>query len=918
RKLAAAAREELHDLHNAFTVAVDAWLDAARSVDTAQSRRWPVLLDEARSHAQAQLSVRKQHASRQSYDDLIHHLYGALVDVEQGPRLARALHARYPVILVDEFQDTDQHQFEIFQRMHSAHPGGALILVGDPKQAIYRFRGGDIEAYLRASAGAHARHALSRNFRSSPGLLRAIDAVFTQDDAHPAFVDERIRFRSVQAGGRVADDDVVVDGAPITPLTVWTLRDGSDTPNKDDGRSQLARGCAQTIVDLLAASRAGSATVRNRQSGVPAPLVSHDMAVLVTTNAEATLMQDALTARGVASAMIRQESVFASSEARDLHAFLAAIDGRDDASLRAALASRLFGFDASALAMLAAAENAHAWQAQLQRLDALRRLWTEHGVLAMCERVFEWRAATILDERSGDRRMTNYLQLADLLQRESARQFAQAGLIDWLGRRIAEADDRNEEEQVRLESDADRVQIATIHASKGLEYNLVFLPFTALSPGQHSGTPSTFEWHADDTRNLWVRAAGDEQADDFDNARSLEQRESLAERVRVLYVALTRARYACWFSWDVIGSKGLAPALAQLWHRGVMPKAQGETRAALLRLQHSFPDGVRIVDVPETSGKTTQPSPMSSLPPARRLGAHIDATWWISSFSQLRDGQRSTLDDANGVDDETPPNADAAAAAVDAGIADWPRGDRFGTAIHEILERTDFFVWRGHAGSALPASEREAIVARLHRHALASAERDAELQRVVARMLGATLNTRLPGDVTLAGLAARDRRAELPFHFAIAGANPDALIALLRSDGYQQRRTDFARAQHRLAGLMTGVIDLVYRHDGRWWIVDYKTNHLGTRRADYAPAALAAAVQDSDYDLQYLIYTLALHRWLRARLGDRYDYARDFGGAIYLFLRGLSPDGSHGVHVDRPNATLIDAMDTLLAAGATR
>lgn len=927
RKLEAAAKAGLDDLPNAFTDAVDVWLAARAALAAARAQRWPGLLAAARRHARAQLEQRKQRAARLSYDDLIQRLHAVLVDARHGDRLAAALHERHPIVLVDEFQDTDARQFEIFRRLHAARGGGALILVGDPKQAIYRFRGGDIEAYLRAAANTSAPpQALARNFRSSPAMLKAVAAVFAQGAPASAFVDARIRFHEVEADGRRRDDDVQIDSMPIVPLTIWHLPDGIERPGKDDARALLAAGCAEAIVRVLRAARAGAATIREKD--VRVPLAPRHLAVLVATNDEAIRMHDALAARGVASATIRQDSVFASEEARDALVLLRGLEAHDEAGLRAALATRLLGRDADALAALADPSRPELWQRELQGLDALHRLWRERGVLALFERVLEMRAAAILegsgrDGVGGERRLTNTLQLAELLQAASPHRYGTADLIDWLRRRIEQADERNEEEQLRLESDADRVQIATIHASKGLEYDLVFLPFTALAPGRPNRYPRLIEWHAQETRALRVGTKQDADDEIVQNQKALAEREELAERVRVLYVALTRARHACWLSWDAIG-KGDAPAaLAQLWHGGAMPKDALEARAALQRLHAAAPEVVRVEALPAPASDRLAPLVAAPLPPARRFDARIDTSWWIASFSQLRDGRRAELADSNGADDEAEladssgadsSGADDEAAPFDAGIAAWPRGERFGTAMHEVLERADFAAWRGHTDAFAPLSEREAIRARLRRHALAPPEREQELQRVVARMVGAALNARLPADAVLADLPPNARRAELPFHFAIGGVDPERLIALLREHGYQRRRADFARVHGgRLAGLMTGVIDLVYRHDGRWWIVDYKTNWLGAHRADYSGAALAAAVREHDYDLQYLIYTLALHRWLRTRLGAVWDYERDFGGAVYLFLRGLAHDGSAGVHLDRPPRVLIDALDALFA-----
>jgi exodeoxyribonuclease V beta subunit len=533
------------------------------------------------------------------------------------------------------------------------------------------------------------------------------------------------------------------------------------------------------------------------------------------------------------------------------------------------------------------------------------------------ERVFETEAADLLGSAGGERRLTNYLQLADLLQRAAAEVSGAAGLVEWLRRRIALADDHDEEEQLRLESDADRVQIATVHASKGLEYDLVFLPFTALGPARHGQLPCVVEWHAGGLRQAWVRTTKDEEAPE--GAGDASEREELAERMRVLYVALTRARYGCWLSWDAIGKPACVAALAQLWHGGNRQPTREDTRAALQRLATAARGRVQVECLPAAGAERLEPVAAAALPDARRFRARIDASWWISSFSQLRDGHRSALPDESGVDDEAAPDAAAATAEVraeegaDAAVADWPRGERFGTAMHEILEHADFAAWEGHAGGAPPAAAREAIHASLRRHLSEAQGREAELQRVATQLVAAALNANLPGGARLAAVAATARRAEMPFHLAMGGADPARLLALLQEHGYQRQRTDFARLPGRLAGLLTGVIDLVYRHEGRWWIVDYKTNYLGARLADYAPGALAAAVRQHDYDLQYVLYTLALHRWLRSRLGGAYDFERDMGGAVYLFLRGLSRDGQHGVHLDRVPRALVEALDALLA-----
>ena len=244
-------------------------------------------------------------------------------------------------------------------------------------------------------------------------------------------------------------------------------------------------------------------------------------------------------------------------------------------------------------------------------------------------------------------------------------------------------------------------------------------------------------------------------------------------------------------------------------------------------------------------------------------------------------------------------------------LPDGPRGTRFGSALHEILEHTDFAAWR--TAAPLAQSEVALIDAKLRKHALLSAENIATLPSYVGKLLSATLRTRLPCGISLAELAPSARRAELEFYFGFASVHPRALLSLLQQYGYQTSRLDFARMRGQLSGLMNGTIDLVFEHQGRFYLVDYKTNMLGLNYADYAPQALHLAIRASDYDLQYLIYTLALHRWLKQVFGSAYHYEQQFGEAYYLFARGMRGDGSTGIYRDRPPLALILALDALFA-----
>jgi exodeoxyribonuclease V beta subunit len=296
----------------------------------------------------------------------------------------------------------------------------------------------------------------------------------------------------------------------------------------------------------------------------------------------------------------------------------------------------------------------------------------------------------------------------------------------------------------------------------------------------------------------------------------------------------------------------------------------------------------------------------------------LERDWWLHSFSRLAEGGRHEAPDAPGAaaDEALAPEPPTTTRPVAPEVPGWPRGARYGNAVHAILEGADFAAWRDADADAPPADERALLERELRAAGYGGDEEFGIAQAATAQLVAAALNAPILPGLRLADVAPTARRAELEFHFGIAGADPARLLGLLHAHGYQLQRRDFARLRGSLRGLMNGIVDLVFVHEGRWWIVDYKTNHLGPAWDDYAPAQLPAAMAVHDYDLQFLIYTVALHRWLRQVRGDAYDYARDVGGVRYLFLRGMRAPGrpDNGVFADRPPAALVEALDDLLHA----
>lgn len=826
----------------------------------------------------------KRGQRRFSYDDLVLQLHRL---VTTSPAAAAALAEQYRAALVDECQDSDARQFDIFRAIYADR--GLLCLIGDPKQAIYRFRGGDVNAYLRASAALENKHSLVRNFRSSPGLVAAIDRLY--DTPNDKFGDPRIGFEPIRAAGTARDDDLLIDGAAQAPLQLWRIA-SKDTGNKDRGKDLLAAACAEQIFRLLDGARRGRVQLRRKRdddSIAYDALRAEDIAVLVYANEEAKAIQRALARRGVPSVVVSRESVFRSPEARELLTILRALAAFEETLLRGALSTRLLG--GTLTRIIDSTRDATQWHDQIAAFVRWRDLWRRHGVLALIEQIAEQRAAALRASEGGERRLTNLLHLAELLQQESIALDGERALTDWLAQRIASADDDREDEQIRLESDADRVHIATLHRSKGLEYPIVFLPFVPLRPGSRKDAYRVF--YRNDRRIVHLCKIVDDDA--ATAAESLEER---GEKLRLLYVGLTRARSACYLACGAIGAMNQdAPSLMHL----LGTAAKGADIEARLRSLVDASNGtIAMSDLPASGSERLQQTTLTSDLTLRKATRIVRERRGMYSYSRLSAAARG---EEPGVD-EAPVGA---VAAVQAGYANALQGARFGTAFHEIMERVDPVVWHG-----VPAAEQIDLIERvLRQHALIGADDREPILRSVTRMIMTTLRAPLPFGARLCDLSPNQIRAEMPFHFAIGSADTQRWLTLLHAHGYAQTRSHFS--PDTLSGLMTGVLDAVIHHENRFWVIDYKTNRLGEAADSYAPERLASAVRDAEYDLQYLIYLTALHRWLKTRM-PRYDYERDIGGALYLFVRGLDGGGANGVHIDKPPRELIEAMDSLLAA----
>lgn len=821
-----------------------------------------------------------------SPDDLLLQMDTALA----GPRggvLAASVRRRFPVAMVDEFQDTDPLQYRIFQRIYEGASGCGFYMIGDPKQAIYGFRGADVFTYIdaRARVPEADRFRLSTNWRSSPAFIECVNTLF--DNARDPFLFEEITFDPALPNDPEQEGTFRVDGEPANALNLWFL---PGTTNTGVVRRVFADVAANRIALLLGQSQA---TVHGRA------LTAGDMAVLVRNYLEATAVRDALAQRGIGTAYLTRESVFRTPEAADLALVLqAALEPRNESRVRTALATALVGWPRDALIDALRDER---WAAHQERFADYHELWRDRGVLAML-RLFlaDYEVPRrMLQDEEGERRLTDVRHLGELVQEKSAELDGMRRILQWY---LAEIDrsDVPEEEQRRLETDERLVKVVTLHSAKGLEYELVFLPFVSISEPTDAGL-----YHERDVDELGIeRYRPVLELVPTDRAVAKADRERLAEDLRLLYVGLTRAKQACWVGVTNFRSGGRGAtgrfAVSALGHV-LLQGAEPANDQAILERLHALARrcgyiGVEIVSDDEPRVESTVEESERALAGARKFSGHIDRRYRISSYSSLVVGRDARVLEPGTSDEAYAGEIETEVAADFPLRVRFPRGAHAGVFLHRLLE-----LWPRLEGDAENAFE--VTTAELRAYGFDDVGDVSGLMDWMETVRTTPLN-----DVGVNLKSLTSTQLEMEFNIPLAGFDTTQLWRLLDQHGYNG-----APLEHEyLEGLLRGFIDMVFRHDGRFYVLDYKSNFLGSKTSDYDHKSMSECMSRHRYDLQFLIYTVALRRLLKARLGSRYDDEL-LGGAYYLFLRGMDGSGKTGVWQRRPSMDAIRAMDALFA-----
>ncbi len=860
------------------------------------------------------------------FDDLVNDL----AQVIEGPdnksnsgriQLVTQIRNTYNACLIDEFQDTDPRQYHIFSSIFALE-NRPFFMVGDPKQAIYAFRGGDIFAYLKAAQICDQKTTLEKNYRSAPLLVNGVNAIFTHHE-NPFLFDD-ITFTPVGTP-ETAKNRLVQDIKEIAPLQFCFVerqkldQKQNQIPNqipnqrpslKLDKQGMISKETAKRMIpDIVAEdilNLIGSNHGLLNKEGHSEQISPGDMAVLVRTNAQADQIQNALSQFGIPSFQSSTGSVYDSQQAIELHDILWAILHADQKRyVKAALATSVFGCQANDMMRLD--ENEEDFFHYQQQFSEYKTIWESRGFVSMIMALFHSREAflkvgenassdkLVLDERA----MTNFYHLIELIGQTLVHQhLSPLYLFKWYTDQLSK-DHRDESaDQLRLESDKQAVAIVTIHKSKGLEYPVVYLPYLWDGAGSQRKDHALFHDPAAN-HDLTLDLGSEDQI----VARAQADLEEQAEQRRLLYVALTRASALCRIIWGGIKSVDTS-ALGSLLHTTGCKDDQTMI-VDLENIKVQVPESIEIHRLRAGINKNKylmQDSESQDLI-ASSFSRKVDAAWTMSSFSAITHSVFSQ----HGAQarSENKKEDESIGAGEEIVLKNFPKGAGAGDFFHSIYEDIDF---------TLPFDRIESMV---QTKAELMGFSDPDWIRSAALSVQDVLKTKLVGGektFCLGQINDDQRFNELEFAFNVKDFNISKMQTAFESSdptflhsGYVDRLLQINT--NTFKGFIKGFIDLIVQCEGRWYILDYKTNYLGGTYAHYGKDALFDAMMEHHYFLQYHLYMIALHRYLGLRMKN-YDYDQHFGGVFYLFVRGMQPEleSNTGVFFQRPDQAAIQYL----------
>ena len=831
-------------------------------------------------------------AQSASFDCLISRLADLMVN-EDGAILKKALQSRYQVALIDEFQDTDQQQWTIFSQL-CAQKTQFLYLIGDPKQAIYKFRGADVFSYFSAATLAHHRYTLTDNWRSSPQMVGAVNTLF--ESLENVFLLEGLSYQPCDAALREQDNCFKLADASLPGMVMWHL-----SPDEGNNSGFLKSGQAQeqisiaVINEIISLLTPGSA-YRRVVNGRSEILTPQDIAILVRTNSQAIDYQNSLREAGIPSVLNSAKSVFETTEANDFYILLRAISQPNNTGLLKQFLTVAW-LNVSAPELLSIVDDDSLMGFWISRLSEYYQLWERRGLLAMTYKLLaqEKIASKLSKWPAFERKMSNIMQLAELVQAAETQESLNInGTLGWLQQSINNPQ-YSEQELLRLENDETAINILTVHRAKGLEFSVVFCPVLWQQDQHVQKENSVIQCHED---NLMVADLGSEQ---FEERKLIALEESFAEDIRLSYVAMTRAKLRCYIAWANVRTKEnrnhsalsrllFNPSVKQSELGDDFSRQQIDLRGLIDRHQgffeyHSLPSDQAIRHLREFKNLTPLKAP-------EQCSRNLKTMWQINSYTGLSALSLGVANEGLYEHAEETSKDNLLASSFDP----LPRGRRMGNLVHELLEKNTFAELAKHYVSTTKIEQ--ACIR------FGVSLDDPQLMSALLREVVITPLDKQDDGFKLAQIDAKHCLKEMPFYLSHGSINTEQINTILGDEVIYS-----ALSTKKLAGFLTGFIDLVCVYQGKYYLMDYKSNYLD----DYSSASMIQAMRAHNYGLQAWIYSVVLTNFLQETIVD-YSFDRHFGGVLYLFVRGMKSDEPcSGVFSFLPHAEKLEQLSRLFS-----
>ena len=822
---------------------------------------------EAFEHIKGQVIISRSSSEFLGIDDLLPKVEDAIL--KKNSSLKKKLIEKWPVAMIDEFQDTDSVQWNIFHEIYGQKDSRAsLLLIGDPKQAIYNFRGADIFTYLNAKNTATSTYSLSENWRSSKNYIDAINDLFKGKSIFGESAG--IKYLPSSSPSERELPEVTWENEKTTAINIFV----------DEDQLSYKRASARNLINHAAFKAAEIIRGESLQIG-GCSIKPSQIAFLVATRRDAEMVKKALEKFQIEAINLSNDSVFKQQTAHDLIQILGAIIcSKNIGKLKAALSTSLIGSPPVEIEALDIENDSHRLSV-IAEFQNYQRTWISDGFGRMVALLIEKRrlASNLLETAERKRQITDLRHLTELLQEREAVSPGTSELLAWLKSKYVNQDSfKNEKHALRPHTDEELVKILTMHSSKGLEFDIVFMPYPFKKKPKTNKKSLAFAHLPQDGVH---KACLDFRSDS--EIAALEEIEELDEEVRLLYVSLTRAKYRCYIGLPKVDQNMSKTAIARI----LSLRELKESDSLYQNLSSTLPSSIYQVEK-ITSKTIEEPLPQQSIfspePPAEK--PDIKSTWKILSYSGMIKRAAEKNFDPRDFDDE----------GIETSIQienqerskhHFPKGIKTGLAMHSLLEKIDF---------EAPSHSAEC------RKLLSNLALEDSWLIVLEEWIDKILSTDL-GPLKLKDLKNKDRVAELEFFFSLS--KTEKMIQFLFEQGFISSR---GQKDLHIEGFMTGIIDLVFRRDGKYYLLDYKSNFLGANDISYNTESLSHSMTRHDYHLQYLIYTVALHRMLKRDLTS-YSYEENFGGVYYFFLRGVDCEKTNGVFFTRPDQVLIEKID---------